>query len=60
MAYCEIPHKEGGPKSTTAIHGPLGPVFYQNEKASVIANYLENLIALHKVCVTDHERRVVA
>jgi hypothetical protein len=25
--------KRGGPKATTAIHGPLGPVFYPNEKA---------------------------
>jgi hypothetical protein len=24
--------KSGEPKATTAIHGPLGPAFYQNEK----------------------------
>jgi hypothetical protein len=35
--------KRGEPKATTAIHGPLGPVFYPNERANVIANYLENL-----------------
>jgi hypothetical protein len=48
----------GEPKETTAIHGRLGPVFYPNEKANVIAIYLENLFTPHKVCVTDHERRV--
>jgi hypothetical protein len=52
--------ERGGPKAPTAIHGPLGPVFYPNEKANVIANYLENLFTPHKVCDTDHERRVEA
>jgi hypothetical protein len=52
--------KWGGPKTPTAIHGPLGPVFYPIEKASVIANYLENLFTPHELCDTDHERRVEA
>jgi hypothetical protein len=52
--------KRGEPKATTAIHDPLCIVFYQNEKANVIANYLENLFTPHKVCDTDHERRVEA
>jgi hypothetical protein len=52
--------KRGEAKATTTIHGTLGPVFYQNEKAKVIANYLENLFTPHKVCDTDHERRVEA
>jgi hypothetical protein len=52
--------KRGEPKATTTIHGHLGPVFYPNEKANVIANYLENLFTPHKVCDTDHERRVEA
>jgi hypothetical protein len=52
--------KRGEAKATTTIHGPLGPVFYPNEKAHVIANYLENLFTPHKVCDTDHERRVEA
>jgi hypothetical protein len=52
--------KRGEAKATTAIHGPLGPVFYQNEKANVIANYLDNLFTPHKVCDTDHERRMEA
>jgi hypothetical protein len=51
--------KRGEPKATTAIHGLLGPVFYPNEKSNVIENYLENVITPHKVCDTDHERRVV-
>jgi hypothetical protein len=49
MAYCKIPHKEGWIKVTTAIHGPLGPVFYPNKKPNTIANYLENLFTPHKV-----------
>jgi hypothetical protein len=52
--------KRGEPKETTAIHGPLGPVFHPNEKANVIANYLENLITRHKVCDTNHESWVEA
>jgi hypothetical protein len=44
--------ERGEPKATTAIHGPLGPVFYPNEKTNVIANYLENLFMLHKVTLT--------
>jgi hypothetical protein len=52
--------KRGKRKATTAIHGPLGPVFHPNEKANVNANYLENLFTPHKVCDTDHERWVKA
>jgi hypothetical protein len=52
--------KRGEAKATTAIHGPLGPVFYPLEKANVIANYLENLFTPHKLCDTDHEERVKA
>jgi hypothetical protein len=48
------------PKATTAIYGPLGSVLYPNEKANLIANYLGNLFTPHKVCYTDHERRVEA
>jgi hypothetical protein len=47
-------------EAPTAIHGPLGPVFNPNEEANSIANYLENLFKPHKVCDTDHERRVDA
>jgi hypothetical protein len=36
------------------------PAFYPSEKANVIANCLENLFTLHKLCDTDHERRVEA
>jgi hypothetical protein len=49
MAYCEIPHKEEWTKGTTAIHRPLGPVFYPNEKANVIADYLEPVHAAQSV-----------
>jgi hypothetical protein len=43
--------KRGGPKVTTAIHGPLDPVFYPNEKANVIANYYKTYSRL-TTCVT--------
>jgi hypothetical protein len=52
--------KSGEPKATTAIHGPLGTVFFPNEKANVIANYLENLFTPHSVFDTDQKRRVEA
>jgi hypothetical protein len=50
--------KRGEPKATTAIHGPLGPVFYPSENVNVIANYLQNLFTPHRVCDTGHERQV--
>jgi hypothetical protein len=50
--------KRGRSKATTAIRGPLGQVFYPNEKANIIANYLENMFTPHKVCDTNHEWRV--
>jgi hypothetical protein len=43
-----------GPRAPTAIHGPLGPVFYPNEKANLIANCLENLFTPFKVCDTTN------
>jgi hypothetical protein len=52
--------KRGEAKATITIHGPLGLVFYPNEEANVIANYLENLFTPHKLCDTDHERQVEA
>jgi hypothetical protein len=52
--------KRGEPKPPTAINGPSGTVFYPNEKANVIKNYLENLYTPQKMCDTDHERRVEA
>jgi hypothetical protein len=60
MAYCEIPHKGGGPKAPTAIPGTLVPALYPNEKASVIGDYLENLFTPHELFETDHEWRVEA
>jgi hypothetical protein len=56
----EIPQKRGEPKATTGIHGPIGPVFYPNEKANENANYLDNLFTPHNVCDTTHEQRVEA
>jgi hypothetical protein len=32
LANAKSVTKRGGPKAPTAIHGPLSPVFYPNEK----------------------------
>jgi hypothetical protein len=38
MAIAKSRIKRDEPKTTTAIHGPLGPVFYPNTKTNIIAN----------------------
>jgi hypothetical protein len=40
----------GGTKSPSAIHGPLGPIFYPIDKASIIADCLENQLKEHDLC----------
>jgi hypothetical protein len=42
MAYCKIP--------STAIHGPLNPIFYPLDKANIIAYFLENQFRGHDLC----------
>jgi hypothetical protein len=60
VAHCEIPRKEGGPKASAAIHGPLGLKFHPLEKANATVDCLENLFTPHDMCDENHERRVVA
>jgi hypothetical protein len=60
MASAKYLTKRDGPKATTAIHGPSGPIFYPIDKAHAIANYLENQFTPHELCDLDHERRVEA
>jgi hypothetical protein len=47
VAYCEIDYKKDGPKTPTALHGPLGKTYHQNEKANMIADCLENHFTSH-------------
>jgi hypothetical protein len=47
-------------KGTNCKAWSFDPVFYSNERAYLIENCLENLFSSHKVCDTDHERRVEA
>jgi hypothetical protein len=40
-----------GPRSPTAIHGPLGPKFQRVDKSNVIADCLEKQSTPLKLCV---------
>jgi hypothetical protein len=50
--------KRNGPRAPTAIHGPLGITYQPEEKANVIADYLENQFTSHDLCDENHERQV--
>jgi hypothetical protein len=50
--------KRDGPKTTTAIYGPLGRTYQRNWKTNVIAECLENQFTPHDLCDENHERRV--
>jgi hypothetical protein len=42
--------KRSGPKAPSAIHGLLGPIFYQIDKASIVAACLEKQFRAHGMC----------
>jgi hypothetical protein len=48
--------KIGGPKAPTAIHGPLGPIFYTIHKVNIIVCQFR----VHDLCACDHRRHVEA
>jgi hypothetical protein len=50
--------KRDGPKSPTAVHGPLGITYQPNEEANAIAYCLENQLPSHVLCDENHERQV--
>jgi hypothetical protein len=52
--------KGGGPKSSSAIHGPLGPIFYPTDNAKTIAYCLANQSTAHDLCNCDYRRHVGA
>jgi hypothetical protein len=50
----------GGPRTPTAIHGPLGLQFLLLGKANAIVDCLENQFTLHDLCDENHKWRVEA
>jgi hypothetical protein len=52
--------KRDGPKLPTAIHGLLGHKYHPLEKATTIADCLENQVTPSNLCNESHERRVEA
>jgi hypothetical protein len=50
--------KRNGPRTPTAIQVPLGLKFLPLEKASAIADRLENQFTPHDLCDENHEWRV--
>jgi hypothetical protein len=51
--------KMDGPKAPAAVHGLLGITYHPNEKANVIADYLESQFTSHDLCEENHERQVM-
>jgi hypothetical protein len=50
--------KRDGPKTPTAVHGPLGITYHPNEKVNVIADCLENQFTSHDPRDENHKREV--
>jgi hypothetical protein len=44
----------GGPKAPSAIHVGLGPIFYRNDRANIIADCLETWFRAHDLCDYHH------
>jgi hypothetical protein len=49
-----------GPKAPSAIHGPLGPIFYPIDKANIIGDTLGSQFRAHDLCDCDHRRHMGA
>jgi hypothetical protein len=52
--------KRVGPKEPSTIHSPLGHIFYPFDKASIIADCVENQFRARELCDSDHRRHVQA
>jgi hypothetical protein len=52
--------KRTRPKTSIAIHGPLGLKYHPLEKANATADYLEIQFTSHDLCDDNLERRVEA
>jgi hypothetical protein len=42
--------KTCGPKSSSVIHGPLGPIFNSIDKDNLIADYFKNQFRANALC----------
>jgi hypothetical protein len=47
--------KGNGPKAAAAFHGLLGITYHTNEKANVIADWLESQFTSHDLCNVRYE-----
>jgi hypothetical protein len=52
--------ERGRPKASSAITGPLGPLFHPIHNANAIANCFENQFTAHNLCDCDHRQQVEA
>jgi hypothetical protein len=55
MAYSKFLSKMGGPKAPSAIHGPLGPIFYPIDKANKTAAFFGAQFRAHDLYDCDYE-----
>jgi hypothetical protein len=60
MAYCKIHLKIVGSEASSAIHVPLGLIFYQINKANIISDCLEYQLRAHNLWDCDYRRHVEA
>jgi hypothetical protein len=52
--------KRDEPRTPTAIHGPLGLKYQSLDKATTVADYLENQLTSHYTCGAKYKRSVEA
>lgn len=52
--------KWGEPQAPSAIHGPLGPIFYPIDKANIITDGLGNMLRAYGLCNCDNRRHMEA
>jgi hypothetical protein len=50
--------KMDGPKTPTAVHGPLGITYHPNGKAKAFAGCLEDQFIFNDQCDESHKRQV--
>jgi hypothetical protein len=60
MAYCKTPHTKGRTKGTVCNSWSLRPIFYPIDKASIIADCLDDQFRAHDFYNCDHRRHAEA
>jgi hypothetical protein len=58
VAFCKIAYEKNGPEAPATVRRSLGITYHPDEKANVIADYLENQFTSHDLCDENHERQV--